>query len=96
MVASVPNMIPLISILVGLIFLAIFSLLLWVMLARPKQWASLTQKEHDFWVRRGMPVQWAGAIRDSDRGWVAKVLVAFTVIVAVVLIASAIIFHHHG
>jgi hypothetical protein len=31
-----------------------------------------------------------------DRGWVAKVMVAFTVIVAVVLIATAIILPHHG
>ena len=89
-------MLPLISILVGLIFLVTFSLLLRVMLARPTKWARFTDKEHDFWVRRGMPVQWAGSIRAFDRSWIAKVLVAFTVIVAVVLIASAIILHHHG
>ena len=85
-----------ISILVGLIFLVSFSFLLWVMLARPTKWTQFTEKEHDFWLRRGLPVQWAGAIREYERGWVAKALVAFTVIVAVVLIATAIILPRHG
>jgi hypothetical protein len=76
-------MLPLISILVGAIFLVTFSLMLWVMLARSTKWARFTEKEHDFWVKRGMPVQWAGFIREFDRSLVAKVLVALTVIFAV-------------
>ena len=50
-------MLSLMSILLGAIFLVTFFLLLWVMLARPTQWARFTEKEHDFWVRRGLPVQ---------------------------------------
>jgi len=77
-----------ISILVGLIFLVIFSLLLWVMLIRPSQWARFTEKEHEFWVKRGMPVKWAGANRALNRSWVMKVYVGLTILVAVLLTSS--------
>ena len=93
-------MIPLISILFGAVILVTFSLLLWVMLARPTKWARFTEEEHDFWVRRGMPVQWAGSIREFDRSWLAKVLVGLTVLVAVMLTITPIILliiaRHHG
>ena len=58
------------------------------MLARPKQWVTVTQKEHDFWIRRGMPVQWAGSIREFDRSLVAKVGVALTILVSLLLTAT--------
>lgn len=66
------------------------------MMARPTKWARFIEKEHAFWVRRGLPIHWAGAIREYERGWVAKALVAFTVIFAVVLIVAAILLPHHG
>ena len=92
-------MLPLLSILVGAIFLMTFSLMLWVMLARPTKWARFTEKENDFWVRRGIPVKWAGACKEFEQGRGLKVLVAFCIVVALVLIATAsflpFIVHHH-
>jgi len=89
-------MLPVISIAVGLIFLVIFSLWLWYMLTKPRQWASFSEQDHDFWVRRGLPVKLVGRCKEFEQGRGLKVLVALTVIVACVLIASAISFHHHG
>ena len=84
-------MLPLISTLIGLTFFVSFSVVLWIMLARPTNWAKLTSKEHEFWIRRGLPVKWAGVVRDADRGWVLKVLVAFTIILAAILTVTAMI-----
>ena len=93
-------MLPLISILVGLIFLVSFSLMLWVMLARPTKWNEFTEKDHDFWVKRGLPVKWAGAIKECEQGRGLKVLVAFCVVMAVVLAIAPFllpfIISHHG
>jgi hypothetical protein len=93
-------MLPLLSILVGAIFFITFSLLLWVMLARPTQWARFTETEHAFWVRRGLPVKWAGACKEFEQGRGLKVLVAFCILVAIVLTITPFllpyIFPRHG
>ena len=92
-------MLPLISILVGAIFLVSLSLLLWFMLTRPTQWVRYTEKDHDFWVNRGVPVKWAGTCKRIEQGKGFKVLVTLGILLAVVLIVSASVLpsivHHH-
>jgi len=78
-------MLPLISILVGLIFLVSFSLWLWYMLARPTQWARFIERDTEFWIRRGLPVKLMGNCKEFEQGRGLKVLVAFCIVMAVVL-----------
>ena len=92
-------MLPLISILAGATFLAIFSLMLWFMFRRPPEWMRFIEKDHDFWVKRGFPVKWAGACKRIEQGRGFKILVMFCILVAVMLIVSATVLlpiaHHH-
>jgi hypothetical protein len=93
-------MLPLISILVGVIFFLGFFFWLWYMLAKPIQWARFTETENAFWVKRGFPVKWAGACKEFEQGRGLKVLVAFCIFAAAVLTITPfllpLIFPHHG
>lgn len=93
-------MLSLVSILVGVIIFLGGSFWLWYMLTRPLQWARFTEKDHDFWVKRGLPVKWAGACKEFEQGRGLKVLVAFCILFALVLIIAPfilpIIFLHKG
>ena len=93
-------MLPLISILVGVVFFVGGILWLWYMLARPKQWARFTEKDHDFWIRRGLPVKLVGACKEFEQGRGLKLLVAFCIFAALVLTITPFIlpfiFPRHG
>jgi hypothetical protein len=93
-------MLSLVSILVGVGFFVVGTLWLWYLLARPKQWAQFTEKDHDFWIRRGFPAKWVGACKEFEQGRGLKVLVAFCVLVALILVITPFllpfIFPHHG
>ncbi len=93
-------MLTYISILIGVLFFGIGSLLLWHMLARPKEWKRFTEKEMAFWVRRGFPVKWAGACKTFEQGRGLMLLVGFCIVVAFVLAITPfflpVLFHHHA
>ena len=93
-------MLAVVSILVGLAISVSFSLWLWYMLHKPKQWALFTEKDHKFWVKRGLPIKWAGACKDFEQGSGLKLLVGLCILMALILILAAVLlpvlFPHSG